>query len=335
MKIIKHRTIPYRIIIDEVLLRRLTHGHNKLSVINEDLLNRRKGFKGEQNIDYYLQRMNKQYYMVFHDLRLTIGHATFQIDTLLLSRFLALIIEIKNFSGILTFDTKSNQFTRTYNNEESGFKNPISQASEHRELFINWLHSNNIFNLPVEYVVGISEPSTLIKALPGSESIYQKVLHFDHLKSKISNFEGKYIKPVLDTNTLNQLSEELCQSHLPFRPKDPLSIYGLKKKEIIKGVACLTCSFIPLQRTYGRWYCPRCKCFSTNAHNLSLLDYFVIVNPTITNKQAREFLRHDNRKSMHRLLTSSGLHFTGENKGRLYYPFSIQSYLSMIDTKNT
>ncbi|MGE6260368.1 nuclease-related domain-containing protein [Heyndrickxia sporothermodurans] len=127
--IIKSRGLPIRILKGEALQNRLPKNHEKPADIERDLKKRWKGYRGEQSLDYFLQFLPRGKYLIFHDLRLKGEQNFFQMDTLILSPFFALIIEVKNYSGTLIFDTELNQFTRiNHQNKEEGFQDPIARA---------------------------------------------------------------------------------------------------------------------------------------------------------------------------------------------------------------
>jgi len=126
--IIKNRLIPIRIRLNEALIRRIPAAHPQRSTIEGDLAKRRAGYRGEQSLDYYLSHLPDKEFTILHDLRLFNGSTYFQIDTLILSPYFALIIEVKNILGTLLFDETFNQFIRTRNEKEEGFPNPLIQA---------------------------------------------------------------------------------------------------------------------------------------------------------------------------------------------------------------
>ncbi|MCL6570356.1 MAG: NERD domain-containing protein [Bacillus sp. (in: Bacteria)] len=64
----------------------------------------RSGYNGEKTIKYYLEKIPEQKYHIFYGLRLPIGNTFFQIDVLLLSPKLILILDAKNNLGTLRFE---------------------------------------------------------------------------------------------------------------------------------------------------------------------------------------------------------------------------------------
>jgi Nuclease-related domain len=129
MLIVKERTIPIRIQKIEALLRRITENHWKRAEMETDLAKRWAGFSGEQALDFPLSKLPEKDFMIFHGLRLSNGKYFFQIDTLILTTYFALILEAENYSGTLYFDPILNQLIQTTpNGETRGYANPIEQA---------------------------------------------------------------------------------------------------------------------------------------------------------------------------------------------------------------
>jgi hypothetical protein len=92
-----------KILVLEALLRRLPKNHVKRTKIMEELSRRWAGYKGEASLDFHLRNLDEKNYLILHDLNLPDGKYNCQIDALLLSPNFALIIEIKNMTGKLTY----------------------------------------------------------------------------------------------------------------------------------------------------------------------------------------------------------------------------------------
>lgn len=100
--IIKERSTPIKITYLEALLRRLPYDHLKRSRIEEDLVKRRAGYRGEKALDQFLiNHPLTDDLLILNDLRLSNGKQYFQIDSLLINNQFALILETKNIYGTL------------------------------------------------------------------------------------------------------------------------------------------------------------------------------------------------------------------------------------------
>lgn len=313
--ILKERDEPLRIILDEILLRRLNNNHKKRPEIEEDLAKRRAGLKGEKNLSYHLTFLPDGYDII-HDIRLMNSHGyAFQIDTLLLSHHYILILEVKNILGTLYFDKHSKQFTRIYNEKEEGYPNPIVQAERHHNQLEKWILSHKLPLLPIEHLVIISHPSTIIKS--NDYKIFQVVFHAEHLPKKILSIEKPYKTP-LDKKDYRKLSRTIVKNHVP-RNLDILKTYGISKKEIITGVQCPSCSFNPIHLKHGTWICPSCNSTSKKAYQKAIEDYLYLFGCKITNKECREYLHISSRHVARRMLLEMNLNQSGNTKNSFYH----------------
>jgi hypothetical protein len=99
-----------------------------------------------------------------------------------------------------------------------------------------------------------------------------------------------------------------------------LNKYGIKKSDLLTGVCCPDCNYVPLIRVKKKWYCSSCDKFSKDAHINALRDYFLLFDSKITNQQFREFAQIKSHDTAKRLLLSVNLNFSGTKKGRIYFP---------------
>jgi len=89
--ILKERKAPDFIRSLEILLRRLPGTHSKRALIENDLVKRRAGFRGEEAVDYFLKDLAG--FIILKDIRLSNGNGDFyQIDMLLLCPNFLLIL---------------------------------------------------------------------------------------------------------------------------------------------------------------------------------------------------------------------------------------------------
>ncbi|CAM3544699.1 nuclease-related domain-containing protein [Aeromicrobium ponti] len=318
--ILKERKIPLLIRKLEALLRRLPPLHPKIPLINEDLNKRIAGYKGEASIDFHLDFLDSKGFFIFHDIRLPDGPRFFQIDTLVLTKKFALVLEVKNITGILQFDTVYNQLIRTKNGEEQVFPCPILQVNRQASQLGNWFSANAINgSIPIYSIVVISNQHTRIKVIPPHINLSQKVIHRDTLPTKIQQIE-KSIK--------NEISDKLFKKIIRLLKKQNtegetsiLSRFQIKESEVLTGVFCPACNHLPLVRVNRTWHCTGCKSTHKDAHIKALNDYNFLIGTTITNKESRDFLHLDSSYTATRLLKSLNLPHTGANKNRTYTLF--------------
>ncbi|GLB59799.1 nuclease-related domain-containing protein [Cytobacillus sp. NCCP-133] len=317
--IVKKRTLPLKILKNNALLLRLPPDNSNIPDIKTDLAKRMAGYRGEQSLDFHLSKLSEKDYYVFHGVRLTNGKYYFQIDSLILTASFALILEVKNYSGVLYFDPVCNQLIqRNAAGEEKGYANPIEQANQQMKELRKWFNKRNI-NLPIEFLVLISKPSTIIKTEPSFARSLQKVKHVQFLNSEIQRFRQFYNER-FDTKELRRICRQITKEHQT-ENLDILACYKISFSEIKTGIVCPSCYSLPMKRHFAMWYCPKCKTTDRDAHYQAVIDLFLLNNDVpASNQDFRDFFNLSSRSITVKLLHSLNIPHTGTNKGRRYHP---------------
>ncbi|XQY92861.1 nuclease-related domain-containing protein [Metabacillus sp. HB246100] len=317
--IAKPRTYPKHLKALEALQARISHDHPVYERVKENIAKRAAGYRGEQGIDYYLSFLDENKYTILHDVRLFDGTHFFQIDTLILSKKFILILEVKNIAGTLTFDQTFHQLIRQLDEKVEGFADPILQIQRQTLQLRKWLATHSAWkHIPIKSLVIISTPRTIVKSINSMKEISELVIHTAKLPFRVAELEHSFSKNILSEKQRHQLTTTLLKHHLP-KDSDILSQYGLSQEEIIKGVFCPACSFIPIQYYRGKWLCPHCDHNSKHAHKKALEEYSLIFSLVITNSELRNFLLVPSTMAANRLFHSLNLSFEGKNKARKYF----------------
>lgn len=313
--ILKERKAPDFIRSLEVLLRRLPGTHSKRALIENDLVRRRAGFRGEEAVDYFLKDLAG--FIILKDIRLSNGNGGFyQIDVLLLCSHFLLILEIKNISGTIYFDPAFNQLIQARQENERGFLDPLIQAKRQQKELAKWLADRKI-HTPIEYLVVISNPSTVIKTSSYHKLALEKVLHASHLRERIDKLKENYPAEKLTDREIRKLSRAITKKHIHAN-YNVLKYYDIDIKEIITGIQCPACSRFSMKRMRGTWNCGNCHTADKEAHIRTLHDYLLLISSSITNQQFREFTHLSSSNIAKKLLTALKLPYTGEKKSRIY-----------------
>lgn len=316
--IVNRRQVPLRLKINDAVLRRLPKTHPKRVDVMQDSLRFGAGHKGEVTLDYYTSLLHEDTFHIFQGLRLKTGETHFQMDSLLLSPSFVIIIESKNMAGTLTFNSQFNQMDRSLNDKTDTFDDPILQAKKHRLLLHKWLAHHQFPELPIEYLVFSSNPSTALRNPFNDPEIYHRVCPPGRLVFKIEEFLSKYMREVLSIKELKKLSKLLMKSNQP--PESHLPKFQINPSEYLTGVQCPSCIHYAMERYSGTWNCHHCGDTSKGAHLLALEDYFLLINPSINNRQFRQFVHLPSQKLASKLLRNSNLTATGSTKNRSYQP---------------
>ncbi|NAO99702.1 NERD domain-containing protein [Halomonas sp. MG34] len=283
----------------EALLSRVRSDHPKFREVESDYARRKKGYIGERQVDYYLEDLASEM-TILQDFNLSVEGKNMQLDNLLISQRAAYIVEVKNFTGSITFDTELQQFTR----DERGFRHPIQQAELQKQRLQAWLQEMNLPPIPIYYFIAISDPSTIIKVEGNKEEIAKVVAHAAHIPNKIKQHEarGSNQQPIqhqkLGAKMLRACKQEY---HLP------MLRYGIQSQDILPGIHCPVCKYLGMKRIYGTWLCPKCNRKSKGAHKRALLDYFLLINLKINIKECKRFLGLESRTTANRIFKSMNL----------------------------
>lgn len=301
----------------EALSRRLPQHHPKQKYVTSDYRKTLTGHKGELTIGDELQFLPGTFH-IFHDLRLHHdGTRFFQMDLLLLSKNLIVIIEVKNFAGSIYFDRAYPQLIRTKDGQEQAYLDPLIQVDVQKSRLIDWLMVHKFPEIPIETLIANANSSTIIKTTPGHTSIFKQITGKETLNSKIKILLNKYPSSLLTQRQFNKLSNMLLQKHTPLN-QDILHLYQLSESDLLKGVQCQECLALPMTRVWGNWICYACSSKSKKAHIQTLHDFALLVRPTITNKDVRSFLQIESATIANRILLGMNVEYTGSFKGREY-----------------
>ncbi|MBP3040855.1 NERD domain-containing protein [Bacillaceae bacterium Marseille-Q3522] len=285
-------------------------------LIEAEYARRLSGQQGENALNYPLSFLPEKDFSILQGLRLPSKYGYFQMDTLVLINSFALIVEAKNFSGTLYFDQEFHQLIRKIAEKEESFEDPIIQVERQKLQLKHWLESNTNSPLPIETLVVISKPSTIIKA--SNLNVSKKVCHANVLPEKIKYMMKIHTREQIEIKDRKKIVRKLLKANTPLE-LNILKNYHLKKEEIVTGVSCPKCRNIPMKRRKGNWECTSCGHISKSAHIQAINDYFLLLAPTITNKEFRQFTHLQSRKTAYKLLMEMKLPYSGDKKSRTYF----------------
>ena len=123
----------------------------------------------------------------------------------------------------------------------------------------------------------------------------------------------------ISVKDMKKLGKVLLKKDTPL-DKDILSNFKIPKEDTLTGLTCQLCLYSPMEHIYGTWQCPLCDHKSKTAHEQKLMDYFLITNNFISNKQFRTLTHLNDRQVANRILNSMNLQHQGTNRGRIYFP---------------
>ncbi|WP_270180015.1 nuclease-related domain-containing protein [Alkalihalobacillus sp. CinArs1] len=317
--IAKNRNTPHYLLKLTALMKRLPAHLPIIEEVREQVAIHKAGFQGERSLDFPLSFLNSKDHTVYHDIRIANGSFYFQIDSLVVTQYYLLVIEVKNISGTLLFDPVFNQLIRTSRNGEveEAFPDPLTQVRRQQIQLLTFMRQHRISGLPIETLVVISNKSTVVKATNEVKKIATQVIKSDYLPTKIKEFDRKYQNEMLSIKEVKRLGRLLVKHHTPLEI-DVLKRFSLTRSDLLDGVHCPRCGYLPMKRLHGRWCCMNCGEVSRDAHLEALRDYALLVDEWVTNQEIRRFLKMESSDAAKRILRELNLGYVGENKARKY-----------------
>ncbi|WP_404455601.1 NERD domain-containing protein [Virgibacillus necropolis] len=310
--IIKKRTTPVEIPVLEALKRRLSPRRKIYPKLEEDFAYSQKGFDGEKAVDRFTAALLKNNLTILHDVYLHNKGSSFQIDTLIIGPHCIFVVEIKNYTGTVTFNFILKQFTREHNGKITGFRNPIIQATTNTLLLTEWLSDHTIMDIPIYPLVVISEPSTILKVIPAEKDISDVVMHGEYMPQQVMKMNQE-----LEGNRHGHLHQKigaLILGECGTFDFDYRREYVIDHQKILSGVQCPGCGKLGMERKQKNWHCNKCGEKDKDAYIKAISDYLLLIKPSITNTECMKFLKVDSRHIVTRLLKSSGLIYDGKYK---------------------
>lgn len=320
--IVLKREISNKMIMLEILLRRLDEGDIEHKYFRNQYLQLKRGYDGEMRADREWEEIEiPSEYCLFHNFETEneVNHSH-QIDTIFASQNYILLLEIKNIGGRIDFDEEKHQFVRTrQDGTKEGFSNPIDQIERHVRLFKRLLMKWDI-SLPIEYAIILTQPSTIIGEIPKNVSIF----HVSGLQTYVYNLFTKY-----QVHQINHLSLEQLKKNLMAIRKRKIWNLRIDKNKLRNGVLCKGCNYkIEMKFEHGCFICPVCKVKNKGTFYEALFDYRYLHNEWVTNNDLRNYLKINSRFAANRLITSLNLDIQGEKRNRRYrIPENILSFL--------
>src|SRR5699024_298099 len=291
---------------------RLNSRTSKYAEMEKEFAKRLKGYLGEKKVDYHLETISHKA-LNLPDVNLQHKGRNFQIDHFLISPQAKYIVETKNYQGTITFDTIYKQLIRDDGEKETGFRYPITQVEMQKLKLEQWLSSHNLPEVPIYYFIAISHPSTIIKVKGDDSSIRPVVAHAENIPIMIMEKE-KQVQQYNSRTIQHHKIGQIIATHNKEPDFDILSTYNIDPKEIKPGVRCPHCAWLGMKRIYNNWLCPKCKGKSQYAHRAALRDYFLLIQPWITNKIGRYWLNVPSKDVVTRLFIKEKLIYHPEHR---------------------
>lgn len=316
---VNKRKIPVRIMVNDIAIGRLSPLHPKYQLIVSDTKKYQAGYNGEKKLDYILNLEKSNKFYNLQDMRLELEYKFFQMDSVVLSPSFIVDFETKNWSGVLKYDTLNKQVLQYHDGRLTDiYPDPVLQSQQHLVQLKYWLEKYNFKVPPLESIVVMSNPETILNFDSHNEST-AKIIYPHAALDKILELQRIYKTPILSSKDLNSISKTMIEKHTP-EEYNVLKKYGLSANDILPGVRCHRCKELSMVWKYRTWYCPTCDIHSAKAHEPAILEY-LLLHSTITPEQCRNFLRiPDGHKNLiTKFLMEMNLQCRGNTRNREYF----------------
>ncbi|AQQ54237.1 nuclease-related domain-containing protein [Planococcus lenghuensis] len=311
--IIKDRTPPVPLEALPRLQHRLPTAHAAQTAIPEQLYQTKAGFGGESYVDDVLRqvRLYRQPVIVRDLYFLTI--APCQIDTLLLFPHFAVVLEIKNYTGILHFSDEGRRMEREKHKtgERQGFDSPIVQLQIEMEE-LSHVFRELAIPLPVIGAVVLPHTKTLMRGDTGGVPvIYAKAL-------------GRWIaglprgKEWLQAGDVPKAGAALLQRQLRDKVIDFQKRIGYSAADVLAGVRCSGCGRVAVRVSERMHHCTACDVAFSDGFKRALDDWFDFKQPVISVRECQVYLGLKDRFAASYLLRKMGYIAEGNTSKRVY-----------------
>jgi hypothetical protein len=231
--------------------------------LERDIKKTEAGIFGERQVAFQLKNSHLPIHVI-HDLNLEHGELSGQIDFLVLTPYVMLVIECKSLVGNIEITSKGD-FIRTFNyghgSIREGMESPITQNERHLQLmkavnqeqmgsFMKW-GNDHTFRSFYKSVVVLANPKTILDDRHAPADIKCQVIRADALIRYIQELDAKHkMKDIPSTwKETEEMAARWCSRNVE-RHRDIASEYGL--------AAPVAPTPAPIQAEDNPPSCPKC-----------------------------------------------------------------------------
>jgi len=233
----------------------------------------------------------------------------YQIDTLVFTEQFILLAEVKNITGILSYDPTLRQFSRIRaDGKQENFPNPFDQLFRQYDFLTHLLKSKGFVIPIVPILINANNYATLHTSLRS-----QPIILVQSLRAKLAQLRQQY-KERYPMDIIQSIHDYVMSQNTFYEANRYVSIHSLKR-----GVLCPHCNFKSTMHYESRTFCcPICLRTNRKALLLTLRDYRILVGPHINNSQFREWTGVSSCKTASKILARLNFDYVGSNRKRIY-----------------
>lgn len=187
--------------------------------IEQDKRSLNYGIRGEEAILFELKNSHIPMY-ILHDVFFCEGELKTQIDYIVITRKLVLIIESKNLYGNISIDNQGN-FTRTMQvgktMDKEGFYSPITQNKRHLDMirekrrtsmsFLERVGFEKNFNENYKSLVVIANPKSVIDMKYAPKEVKEQIVKVDVLNTRIKKLNDESSNKAMSDKQMKALAD--------------------------------------------------------------------------------------------------------------------------------
>lgn len=296
----------------QALYKRLPDSHSLITTINKKIAMMIAGIRGETKLESVFENyffLDEVY--ILHDLSIySTGQA--QIDCLVITPKFALILEVKNIAGEMSFLEGTGQISRVLDNGQiDHFESPMIQLDRNSDLLHDWLRIRGI-QFPILGAVVLPNASQKVNVQLNS----YPVLFLGGVHSFIKRLMNT--QSIVEPKIAREIAEQLIESHQIFIPFPICRRWNIETACLKKGVYCTKCSEGLMIRQLRTWVCQQCHHKDSKAHRQAINEWFMLVGGEMTNKKCRDFLNIKSHQLATRLLGEMNLRVDGKGRSTKY-----------------
>lgn len=293
----------------QAAIRRLQADSTDRIYLEKELFNAEAGIRGEKRVrEKFIEFYYPEGFEIIWNNCLKLGDWPVQMDGLLLTKNVAVIIESKNISGELYFVNDTGEFYRIdQNGVKTVMDNPAVQVEKHIRFMKSWFHQNRI-KMAVDGLLVFTAKQCELKTLP--QTIRTCKLH--HMTEQIFQLLKEYNPPTYSQTHLTRTKNLLLAAQTPFVQKPITLQYSIKPEQLVRGIYCSQCEEFAVKRLVRSWRCMLCGAIDNKAAAMAVLEHFTFFGAEATNREIREFIGIEDRHTVKRLLANAPI----EKKGR-------------------
>ena len=310
--IMKKRGIDLHLEGLQALSKRLPETHPQKETIDKKIRMKTAGIRGESKLVKVFENytfLDEIY--ILHDVSFySTGRA--QIDCLVITSNFALVLEVKNIAGDMSFLVGTGQISRVLENGQiDHFESPMVQIDRNSDLLFDWFRLKDIY-MPILGAVVMTNSTQKVTVQPNQYPVL--------FLGEIPSFVKRQIKNqiVIEPNQAKIIAQMLVEAHQPYNPFPICDRWHVDTACLKKGVFCTKCCDGMMKRSFRTWVCEACFQRDPYAHIQAIREWFMLIGGEITNKECREFLGVQSRQLVTRMLKEMNLLVVGTGKKTKY-----------------